>query len=55
MPTAAAVDAVEHVDEEAVDDVHDLGVVRVDRHLRVQPRELAQVAVREGLLRPAGF
>ena len=51
--TAALVEAIEHVNEEVVHDVQDLVVVLVDGHLKVQAGELAQVPVREGLLRPA--
>ena len=51
--TASFLEAVEHVDKEVVHDVQHLVVVLVDGHLEVQPCELAQMAVREGLLRPA--
>lgn len=43
--------AVKHVHEERLDDVEHLKVVLVDRHLKVEPRELAHVAVRVRVLR----
>lgn len=53
MLTTAGVDAIEHVHEEAVNDVQDFIVVLKDGHLQIQAGELAQMAMREGLLCPA--
>ncbi len=51
--TASFLEAVEHVDKEVVHHVQHLVVVLVDGHLKVQPCELTQMPVCEGLLRPA--
>ena len=51
--TTSLLEAVEHVDKEVVHHIQDLIVVLVDGHLKVQPCELAQMPVREGLLCPA--
>ena len=51
--TKIVVQAIENVQEELVQDVHDLAVVLIDHHLQVQPRELCQVPVRVGQLCPA--
>mmetsp|Transcript_16109 Transcript_16109/g.40392 ORF Transcript_16109/g.40392 Transcript_16109/m.40392 type:complete len:599 (+) Transcript_16109:180-1976(+) len=48
----ALVEAVEHVHKESVQHVQHLKVVLLDLHLHVQPRELTQVAVSVGILRP---
>lgn len=52
--TIFGIEAVEDVDEEPVNDIHDLAVVLVDGHLEIQASELAQMAVSEGVLCPAG-
>ncbi len=49
----SAVEPVKDVDKELVNDVHDLIIVLVDGHLKIQPSELTQVAVSEGVLCPA--
>jgi hypothetical protein len=51
--TKLGAQAGEDVHEQAVEDVQDLAVVLVDGHLQVQAHKLAQVPVRERLLRPA--
>eukprot|EP00960_Hanusia_phi_P002981 88757-Hanusia_phi.AAC.4 len=48
----ARLEAEEDVLEEGVEEEERLVVVLADRHLQVQPRELAQVPPRVGLLRP---
>ena len=52
--TVFGVEAGEDVDKELVNDVHDLTVVLVDGHLKVQSSELAEMPVSEGVLSPAG-
>lgn len=52
--TVFGVESIEDVDKELVNDVHDLAVVLIDGHLKVQPSELAQMPVSEGVLSPAG-
>ena len=51
--TTSLLEAVEHVDEEVVHHVQHLVVVLVNGHLKVQPCELAQMPMCEGLLCPA--
>ena len=51
--TIVRVQALENVDEEALDDVQQLKVVLVDGHLEIQARELAQVAVSVRVFSPA--
>ena len=52
--TVFGVKAVEDVDKELVNDVHDLAVVLIDGHLKVQPSELTEMPVSEGVFSPAG-
>ena len=51
--TVLAVETVEDVDKELVNDVHDFIVVLVDGHLKIQSSELTQMPVSEGVFCPA--
>ena len=46
-------EALEYVAKESVDDVQHLEIVLPDLHLKIQPRELAQMPVRVRLFSPA--
>lgn len=45
--TVFAIEAVKDVHKQLVNDVHDLVVVLIDRHLKIQAHELAQMSVSE--------
>ncbi len=51
--TVLAVETVEDVDKELVDDIHDFIIVLVDGHLKIQSSELTQMPVSEGVFCPA--
>ena len=50
--TVFAVEPIEDVDKQFVDDIHDLIIVLVDGHLKIKPGKLTKVAVCEGVLCP---
>lgn len=51
--TIFGVETIEDVDKQLVNDVHDLIIVLIDSHLKVQASEFTQVTVGEGVLCPA--
>ena len=51
--TVFAIEAIKYVDKQFVDDIHDLVVMFIDGHLKIQPHELTQMPVGEGVLCPA--
>ncbi len=51
--TVLAVETVEDVDKELVNDIHDFIVVLIDGHLKIQSSELTQMPVSEGVFCPA--
>ena len=51
--TVFAIETVEDVDKELVNNVHDFIVVLVDGHLKIQSSELTQMPVSEGIFCPA--
>ena len=50
--TVFAVQPIEYVDKELVNDIHDFAVVLIDGHLKIQPHKLAQMPVSQGVLCP---